>query len=217
MIRGHKALGRTGKFAEAEDLFRKALVGREKLFGATNVDVLTTVNHLAVLCKQQGRFGDAERFFERALQGLSQELGPTHLLTSEAAYNFATMRIQQGKRKKAGILFSQAHKGLAGTLGPEHQHTLDALFWEIKCAKDYDGLTGAAANEDSLFTSREQWKSADKCEICDMQFTLFKRQHHCRVCSRSTCHECSSGNTLVLEFDPTRPVRICTICEQQGF
>ena len=215
LISFFKSLGRLGKFDEAEDLFKRALAGREKLHGLNNVDVLTTVNHLAVLYKQRGRFSDSERMFDRALEGLSQELGPTHLLTAETAYNFATLRVQQGLRKKAGILFSQAQKGLSGTLGPEHQHTLDALYWEIKCAKDYEGLP--TEGHDKLFISRNQWKQSDKCELCEMVFTMIKRQHHCRICSRSVCHECSSSNTMVLEFDANKPVRFCAICEQQGF
>lgn len=213
-------MGHLDKYADAEALFRLALQGREKALGANHVDVLTTVNHMACLLKQQGRIKDAEVNFERALAGLAIALGPNHLLTAETAYNYAVLRVQQGKRKSASRLFAQAQRGLAENLGPEHQHTLDALYWEIKCVKEEDGTISTASSgnsEEKLFVSRNTWKQSDQCELCEMHFTMVKRQHHCRVCSRSVCNECSLHNTMVLEYDSTKPVRCCSVCAQQGF
>jgi len=213
------ALGRLGRFKEAEDNFRQALQGREELKGTTHADTLTTVNHLGVLLKQKGELGQAEKLLARALDGFRASLGPDHLCTAEAAYNYGVLCVQEGKRGKAAGLFSLAHSGLKKTLGAEHQHTLDALHWEIKCKEAVTPGTLESGGEDSesVFQSKEMWKKSPTCDVCSVAFTLMRREHHCRICSRSVCNDCSPSKTLVAEFDPKAFVRICSICEQQGF
>jgi len=176
------------------------------------------VNHLGVLLKQQGRLQEAEELLTRALNGFEESLGTNHLCTAEAAYNYAVLSVQVGKRRKAASLFGKSHRGLAEALGVEHQHTLDALHWELKCQKSFEGLPPLAEGADEpIFESKKTWVNVAACEICSTTYTMMRRAHHCRICSRSTCHECSPNKTIVLEFDSKAPVRVCSICEQQGF
>jgi len=212
------ALGRLGRFKDAEDSFRLALQGREALKGPNHADTLTTVNHLGVLLKQRGELEQGEKLLERALDGFRASLGAEHLCTAEAAYNYGVLCVQEGKRTKAAGLFSLAAVGLKKTLGAEHQHTLDALHWEIKCKESSSGAAALEEGQDaSVFQSKELWKKSPSCEVCAVAFTLMRREHHCRVCSRSVCNDCSPGKTLVLEFDAKNFVRVCSVCEQQGF
>ena len=37
------------------------------------------------------------------------------------------------------------------------------------------------------------------CALCDFKFTLFKRQHHCRLCDAVCCDECSKKKAIVEE------------------
>lgn len=210
------SLGRLGRFKEAEESFREALKGRETLKGPNHADTLTTVNHLGVLLKQQGNFDEATPLLARALEGFKSSLGSDHLCTAEAAYNYAILCVQQGKRCKASGLFSLAHAGLKKALGAEHQHTLDALHWEIKC-KDSVSTDSLESGEESIYVSKSTWKKSPTCDACSVPFTIMRREHHCRVCSRSVCNDCSPGKTLVAEFDSKAFVRTCSICEQQGF
>jgi tetratricopeptide (TPR) repeat protein len=207
------------KYQEAEEIFRKALTGREKKLGKDHADTLTTVNHLGVLLKQLGNFREAEECLRRALNGFEEKLGPDHLCTAEAAYNFAVLRVQQGLRRQARDLFTRSLKGLVKSLGNEHQHTLDALYWEDKCKQSATDSSAGSVEEgaETVFNSKSTWVHAPSCEICSSAYTLIKREHHCRVCSKSVCNDCSMGKTLVLEFDATSPVRYCSTCEQQGF
>jgi len=211
------ALGRLGRFKEAEECFRVALRGRETSKGLTHADTLTTVNHLGVLLKQKGELAQGQELLERALNGFRTTLGPDHLCTAEAAYNYGVLCVQEGKRGKAAGLFSSAHNGLKKTLGAEHQHTLDALHWEIKCKDAQVSLVSLEGGEEPVFQSKDQWKKSTACDVCNVAFTLMRREHHCRICSRSVCNDCSQGKTLVVEFDPKAFVRICSTCEQQGF
>jgi tetratricopeptide (TPR) repeat protein len=210
------SLGRLGRLKEAEECFRGALEGRESLKGKTHADTLTTVNHLGVLLKQQGQLDEAEKLLARALEGFTAVLGAEHVCTAEAAYNYAVLCVQKGRRHKAVGMFASAHTGLKKSLGAEHQHTLDALHWEIKC-RDSVPPDALESQEGNVFQSKDSWKKSPLCEVCQVAFTLMRREHHCRVCSRSVCNDCSLGKSLVLEFDAKTFVRICSICEQQGF
>ena len=44
--------------------------------------------------------------------------------------------------------------------------------------------------------SRDNLKT---CALCDFKFTLFKRQHHCRLCDCVCCDECSRKKAIVEE------------------
>jgi len=209
-------LGRLGKYKEAEEAFRKSLTGREKLLGLSHADTLTTINHMGVLLKQQGKFEESETFLKRALEGFETLLGSTHLCTAETAYNYAVLCVQKGKRNIAKDYFSRSHKGLLAALGAEHQHTLDALHWEMKCTESIES-NEIEGGKDEIYKSKKTWTKSTNCQICMMIFTMLRREHHCRICSRSVCNDCSPNTTLVLEFDEKKPSRVCTTCEQQGF
>ena len=215
--------GRCGKYIEAEQLFRKALRLREDTLGSYHVDTLTTVNHLGVVLKQRGMLEESEECFLRALDGFKSCMGENSFLYSEAAYNTAILSVQKGQRKKAKALFSIAHRSLACVLGADHQHTIDALYWEVKCLNNHgDGYSyddDASNNnaDEEVYMSKSEWVYKKSCDVCKANYTLLRRQHHCRVCSRSVCHDCSTGKSIVFEFDRINPVRICSTCTQQGF
>lgn len=46
------------------------------------------------------------------------------------------------------------------------------------------------------------------CQLCCAAFTLFRRQHHCRMCSALTCDECSKRRATVRGAN----VRCCDAC-----
>lgn len=166
--------------------------------------------------KQQGKFQDSETYLKRALEGFETLLGSTHLCTAETAYNYAVLSVQKGNRKIAKEYFNRAHKGLNTALGSEHQHTLDALHWEMKCSESIAALA-LEGGKDDMFISKKTWTKSSSCQICMMIFTMLRREHHCRVCSRSVCNDCSPNTTLVLEFNDKKPSRLCSTCEQQGY
>ena len=58
---------RQGRYAEAEPLFKRALVIREEALGLEHPDVAWSLNGLAKLYGNQGRYAEAELLFHRAL------------------------------------------------------------------------------------------------------------------------------------------------------
>ncbi|XP_059026078.1 RUN and FYVE domain-containing protein 2 isoform X4 [Mustela lutreola] len=53
-------------------------------------------------------------------------------------------------------------------------------------------------------------KEATHCKLCETEFSLSKRKHHCRNCGEIFCNACSD-NELPLPSSP-KPVRVCDSC-----
>ena len=51
-------------------------------------------------------------------------------------------------------------------------------------------------------------KALECCELCGMKYSIFRRQHHCRLCCGSTCDACSRHKVIV----NNSPVRTCDSC-----
>ncbi|KAF8670667.1 hypothetical protein HU200_050479 [Digitaria exilis] len=71
--------------------------------------------------------------------------------------------------------------------------------------------------------SRDFWMPDHCCRVCyecDIQFTIFNRRHHCRLCGRIFCGKCtvnsipaSSGHDR--HIDEGDRIRVCTFCFKQ--
>ena len=55
-----------GKMKEAEDMYLRALTGKEKTWGPEHTSTLDTVNNLGLLYSDQGKMKEAEDMFQRA-------------------------------------------------------------------------------------------------------------------------------------------------------
>lgn len=67
--------------------------------------------------------------------------------------------------------------------------------------------------EELLPLTDAQWaKDSDvsNCSACEIQFTLAKRKHHCRMCGSIYCASCSEGR-IKLPSNP-KPARVCDNC-----
>lgn len=53
---------------------------------------------------------------------------------------------------------------------------------------------------------------AVSCRICDTEFTLFVRKHHCRNCSNVMCDACSPHRRVLKFLEIKEPVRVCNLC-----
>ncbi len=73
------------KFDLAEPYFRRALEGRELVYGRDHPDTLIAVNNIACLLENKGELKKAETFFYRAFEGSQRTLGQNHPLTIGAA------------------------------------------------------------------------------------------------------------------------------------
>jgi len=53
---------------------------------------------------------------------------------------------------------------------------------------------------------------AVSCRICDKEFSLFVRKHHCRYCFNVMCDACSFQRRRLDILETEEPVRVCNLC-----
>ena len=68
----------TGLLKEAEEMYVRALKGKEKAWGAEHTSTLDTVNNLGLLYADQGKMAEAEEMYARALEDFKKIYGADH-------------------------------------------------------------------------------------------------------------------------------------------
>ncbi|KAH7413483.1 hypothetical protein BKA64DRAFT_355752 [Cadophora sp. MPI-SDFR-AT-0126] len=114
-----------GKLVEAEQMYQRALAGKEKAWGPDHTSTLDTVNNLGILYKNQGKLVEAEQMYQQALQGYEKALGPDHTSTLDTVNNLGNLYKNQGKLVEAEQMYQRALQGYEKAWGPDHTSTLD--------------------------------------------------------------------------------------------
>jgi len=97
-----------GTLDEAEQMYQRALEGKEKASGAEHTSTLRTVNNLGLLYRDQGKLDEAEKMYRRALQGYEKALGAGHMWTLDTVNNLGILYADQGKLDEAEKLYQRA-------------------------------------------------------------------------------------------------------------
>ena len=53
---------------------------------------------------------------------------------------------------------------------------------------------------------------SDSCKLCDANFTMLKRRHHCRHCGACVCGMCSAYDWILPHISAVNRVRVCRLC-----
>ncbi|CEO99998.1 hypothetical protein PBRA_007732 [Plasmodiophora brassicae] len=67
----------------------------------------------------------------------------------------------------------------------------------------------------SCILVNESWVDDQHCPVCmacKLEFTRFRRRHHCRACGGIFCAACSANRSAILRKGVTAPVRVCDAC-----
>ncbi|KAF1936942.1 hypothetical protein EJ02DRAFT_357955 [Clathrospora elynae] len=130
-----------GKLREAEQMYERALRGREEALGPSHTSTLSTVNNLGSLYADQGKLREAEQMYERALQGYKEALGEDgvqqYMPALNTLQNIGDLYVNQGETAKAQAMYARTLSGLRLVLG-----------------QSSDRCIGLAAKLDALPTSQ---------------------------------------------------------------
>jgi CHAT domain-containing protein/Tfp pilus assembly protein PilF len=122
----YQALNRS---VEAEQLFKRALLIKEKALGSNHLEVADAIHDLAELYRKQGRLSEAEPLYQRALSILEKALGPEHTSLGIVLGHLAEVYDAQGRHAEAEPLAkrSRATREGAASAGPTVAAGTDGL------------------------------------------------------------------------------------------
>ncbi len=125
---GLTVLGRALRFEpqgndEAQRLFERALVIRERVFGRVHPQVASTLNELGGVALARGRFDEAEALARRVLAIYRTVYGRKHAFTGVGVANLASVYMKHNQYSQAEPLFREAIGIFTETQGAEHLNT----------------------------------------------------------------------------------------------
>ncbi len=123
-------------FDDAEPLYLRALVLKEKRLGPDHPDVGLNLNNLAELYRAQGGFNETEPLYRRALIIFETTLGSDHPYVGGALMNLASLLLDTGRLSEALPLSQRAVTIMLAAVGPDHPNTKTAqnVLAEIEAA-----------------------------------------------------------------------------------
>ncbi len=116
-----------GKYADAEELYRRALAIREKALGVGHLDVAQTLYNLALTYWKNGKHADAVGLYKRALAIREKRLGASHLDVAQTLNELANVYHHQGKYADAEGLHKRALAIREKALGASHPDMAQTL------------------------------------------------------------------------------------------
>jgi CHAT domain-containing protein/tetratricopeptide (TPR) repeat protein len=117
------ALGARGRYREAEQAYRDALVLCRKTLGEKHCETVLSCNNLATCLDAQGKHAQARRLLEHAVAICFEALGEEHFLTALCYNNLAGNLNSQGGYSQARRLYEKALAIRKSVLGEQHPHT----------------------------------------------------------------------------------------------
>ena len=128
---------------KAEQMYQRALAGKEKALGPDHTSTLSTVKNLGTSYHIQGKLKAAEQMYQRALVGCEKTLEPDHTLTLGTVKNLGILFSDQGKLHAAEQMYQRALAGNEKILGPDHTLTLSGVHYFGNLYRDQGKLNAA--------------------------------------------------------------------------
>ena len=167
-----RALWFNGRYAEADRAYSRSLAMRQRLYGATHLDVATSMTHLAACRLRQGRVVDAEAFYKQALD-MRRELLPSGSAELAASVNnLAKVVALRGNTEEAERLFRQALGMITAAQGESHLDTAYAAHNLGSCLLESGKLDEARESFDQAVGIRASKLPPTHHLVCSSQMGL---------------------------------------------
>lgn len=113
----------SGKLAEAEELYRTGLEGRERILGKDHPETLNCMHNLALVLEAKRKFDDAETTFRACLVAKERILGHENPTTCQTAFCLGDLLRKVNRSKEAIELFEYAYNGYVQLHGEKHKNS----------------------------------------------------------------------------------------------
>eukprot|EP00456_Euglypha_rotunda_P009066 TRINITY_DN11926_c0_g1_i1.p1 TRINITY_DN11926_c0_g1~~TRINITY_DN11926_c0_g1_i1.p1 ORF type:complete len:218 (-),score=8.73 TRINITY_DN11926_c0_g1_i1:78-641(-) len=88
--------------------------------------------------------------------------------------------------------------------------------WLQEFGKSIQAVTGDKKGTKEFAPLWKPDTDAHHCTLCQKEFTLLNRRHHCRACGTVCCGTCSLNKLIIKHIKATVPVRVCDHCHRAG-
>jgi serine/threonine-protein kinase len=151
----------SGRYAEAEALFREALDERVAAVGESARWTLSTRHYFGDLLHSRGRYGEADEQLSRAHEGARATLGAADPLTAAIARNLADVRRDSGRYAQSEQLYLAALEAQRATHGETHPNTIASHLGYGRLLLDLGRYDEAAAQIEPAFALYVRATGAD--------------------------------------------------------
>jgi hypothetical protein len=104
------------------------------------------------------------------------------------------------------ILFApNKNEGAATKLAAYLSHAIALGYWDAY-PSEVKSIDGSSVEKTALIWQSD--KDVSECTCCKTEFGTFTRRHHCRMCGRVFCDECTPKNDS--------GIRVCLLCVPTG-
>src|SRR5690606_9069537 len=110
-------------YDEADDLLRRALAVRERVFGQDHPHVASTLNELAQVAGARGDTELEEAYYRRMIDIYEAAHGTRHYLVGIAKSNLATVFMKRDQYEQAEALLREVVGLFIETLSADHMNT----------------------------------------------------------------------------------------------
>jgi len=116
-----------GRYVEAIELNRNAIIIWEKIFPPKPLDLACSLQNLAELYRALGRYNEAEPLYKRAISIAEKAGGPEYVNLGICLDNLGALYCAMGKYSDAEPLHRRALPIIQKALGPEHSDVATCL------------------------------------------------------------------------------------------
>ena len=118
---------KAGRYGQAEMIARRAIQVQSRIHGTQHPSMLTKMDMLAVILKDQGKSQEAEKIQRELLDIRRRILGAHHPHTLGSIDNLGNILQQQGKNQEAEQMHREALDVRKRILGADHPDTLGSI------------------------------------------------------------------------------------------
>lgn len=104
--------------------------------------------------------------------------------------------------------FELAYNDRVIVVQTRNQHDKRGWIGAIRKAIEHAKIRTEKAPTVAIWTHNT---ATNKCMLCQNQFSLTRRRHHCRSCGKLVCDPCSSQRKVITHIS-ANPVRVCKGC-----
>lgn len=180
---------KVGALKESEVLFTSILQMKCKSIGRDHQSTLNTADNLASVLEEMQVYPEAIRLYYDNLKIREHLLGETHMDTITNIINLGNTYYRNRQYAHSSECFHRASVAMDVVLGPEHVKTKQAEKRAKDCLVEWNKDINVKSKEDAKVHievnvvgpgAGRQFEKCTKCENCGDEYTVIKREHHCR-------------------------------------